>query len=256
MVVLLVSTPAVAFAGSPVGATETPKANVYAIPDGTYHYLHVGDTFTAMVSVRNKGPADAPRVLFTEPGGNGFTFVGWINCEPVGGGQCETALASGATRRVGARLKLTSRTPLEPALGFSVEGVIDPGFVDNHVDFIICVYESGICTRDLPGSASNRFPTAKPTRPTVTKTTPAQRPTVVSTATPSPRSTHTPTASASPSVPPSSAAASMVPAATRGPARTSWATLVGAVAIPPVLLLAGALGWWLRRRRGTPPRHT
>jgi uncharacterized repeat protein (TIGR01451 family) len=236
-----------------------PTANVSGVSDNTYHYLHVGDTLDALVTVRNRGPAAAPQVVLTKPKASGFSFVRWLNCDPSGDQSCVTSLAAGASRRVGARLKLTSSKPEEPGVLFSVEGVIDPVFGDNYVGFIICVYESGRCTRDLPGSASNTFANPKPGQ--TTDHEPAR---TGGAATSPSRATSTPTSTA---VAP--AAASAAPTATNAPTTTSpapaaapavatkaaaladddpWRGVFLGVLLPALVLLAG-VGTWRARDR-------
>ncbi|HEX6870582.1 MAG TPA: hypothetical protein VF163_05740 [Micromonosporaceae bacterium] len=223
-----------------------PMADVRVVHDTTYHYLHVGDNFDALVTIRNRGPETA-RVLLTKPITAGFTFQKWLGCDRVIDIWCEaSAIPAGATRKMGARLKLTGKTPGEPYGGFSVENVVDPYPNDNFTWFIICVYESGLCTRDLPGSASNRFSTNTATRagapasapPAPTSAGPGR------TAPPTSAPAYLPAPAATTTAPAEITPLRAVPAASASPlARLGIPVTVG------VLLVGAVVSWALVRRR-------
>ncbi|MEV0270234.1 hypothetical protein AB0H43_15755 [Hamadaea sp. NPDC050747] len=127
------------------------QADAYAVPDRTYHYLHVGDVLTAQVTVRNRGPHSA-EIVVRRPRAAGFAFLGWTGCPHVVEGTCHRSLAVGSAIRVGVRLRLRSATPASPHLGFSVEDAADPNTGDDGVTLAVCVYESHHCSRTFTGA--------------------------------------------------------------------------------------------------------
>lgn len=230
-----------------ISVYQPPIANVSAISDGKYHYLHVGDEFNALFTLRNRGPA-AARILVAKP--DGFSFRRWVNCDRVVEVWCEVQLPSGGSRQVGARFKQTSKTPAEPQYFFSVEdGVADPNQADNIAQYIVCVYESGLCSRDLPGSASNRFSGGSAaSHPQSTSSVKASA---------VPPSAATPTTAAATTSAPANPAATpdALPSIRPGDPASAASGLISrsplALAVPfavaVLMIVLGAL-WWQRRR--------
>lgn len=189
------------------------QADAYAVPDRTYHYLHVGDVLTAQLTVRNRGPHSAD-IVVGRPRADGFTFLSWTGCPHVVEGTCHRSLAVGSSIHVGVRMRLRSDSPASPHLGFTVADAADPNTGDDGVTLAVCVYESHQCSRTLSGPAP--FPASSPS--------------------PSPAATRLAVAAATApsSVPPSSAAAQL--AETASPLRGAWlATLA-----PALILLTAA----------------
>lgn len=141
------------------------QADMYAVPDRTYHYLHVGDVLTAQLTVRNRGPHSAD-IVVSRPRAEGFAFLGWTGCPHVVENTCHRSLAVGSAIRVGVRLRLRSENPSSPHLGFAVEDAADPNTGDDGVTLAVCVYESRHCSRSLPGAQpfATAAPSPAPTR--------------------------------------------------------------------------------------------
>ncbi|MCP2322551.1 hypothetical protein HDA40_001058 [Hamadaea flava] len=202
------------------------QADAYAVPDRTYHYLHVGDVLTAQLTVRNRGPHSAD-IMVGRPRADGFTFLSWTGCPHIVEGTCHRSLAVGSSIHVGVRMRLRSDSPASPHLGFTVADAADPNTGDDGVTLAICVYESHQCSRTLSGPAP--FPASSPS-PAATRLAVA-----AATAPPSAASSSAASSSAaSSSVAPSSAAAKL--AETASPLRGAWlATLA-----PALILLTAA----------------
>jgi len=140
-------------------AASPGQADAYAVPDRTYHYLHVGDVLTAQLTVRNRGPHPA-EIVIGRPRAEGFSFLGWTGCPHVKADACHRSLDVGGSIHIAARMRLRAEDPASPHLGFTVRDAADPNTGDDGVTLAICVYESHHCSRTFPGDAP--FPAASP----------------------------------------------------------------------------------------------
>jgi hypothetical protein len=144
-----------------VTVASPPYADIAATAEQTALYLHTGDTATLGVVYRNSGPASA-LLRVADPTAAGFDDVDWVDCPEDDGDACVVPLAAGQSRRLGLTMRLTSTQPAEPHVAMTVEGVYDRIITDNLVVYAVCVYDTGRCTRHLPGTHSEVFAPPSP----------------------------------------------------------------------------------------------
>lgn len=139
-----------------VGVASPPYADVSADAAQTELYAHVGDTVTGAVVYRNTGPVPA-RLRVADPAAKGFDEVAWLDCAEDEGDACVVELPAGQSRRLAFAMRLAGPHPAEPHVAMTVEGAYDRIVTDNLATFTVCVFDTGRCTRHLPGQHTDVF---------------------------------------------------------------------------------------------------
>ncbi|GAA1610046.1 hypothetical protein ACFQY4_01145 [Catellatospora bangladeshensis] len=140
----------------PVAVGSPPFTDVSAVAEQSEVYLHTGDTAALGVVYRNSGPVPA-RLRVADPAATGFDDVSWTDCPDDDGDACLVELPSGASRRLGFTMRLAGDHPAEPHVAMTVEGAYDRIVTDNLAVYPVCVYDTGRCTRNVPGTHSDVF---------------------------------------------------------------------------------------------------
>ncbi|MEV4415022.1 hypothetical protein [Catellatospora sp. NPDC049609] len=140
----------------PVTVASPPYTDVSATAEQSAVYLHTGDTAALGVVYRNSGPVPA-RLRVADPAATGFDDVTWTDCPDDDGDACLVELPAGASRRLGLTMRLTGPQPAEPHVAMTVEGAYDRIVTDNLATYPVCVYDTGRCTRNVPGTHSDVF---------------------------------------------------------------------------------------------------
>ncbi len=139
-----------------VAISSPPYTDVAAVAEQPRVDLHTGDTATLGVLYRNTGPVPA-RLRVADPVAAGFDDVAWSDCPEDDGDACLVELPAGQSRRLGFTMRLTGAEPAEPHVAMTVEGAYDRIVTDNLAVYMVCVYDTGRCTRHLPGTRSDVF---------------------------------------------------------------------------------------------------
>lgn len=140
----------------PLAVGSPPFTDVSAVAEQSAVYLHAGDTATLGVTYRNAGAVPA-RLRVADPTATGFDDVAWTDCPEDDGDACLVELPSGSSRRLGFTMHLAGDHPAEPHVAMTVEGAYDRIVTDNLAVYPVCVYDTGRCTRNLPGTHSDVF---------------------------------------------------------------------------------------------------
>lgn len=138
-----------------------PYTDVTAVVEQPRVDLHTGDTARLGVLYRNTGPVPA-RLRVADPVAAGFDEVAWVDCPEDDGDACLVELPAGQSRRLGFTMRLTGASPAEPHVAMAVEGAYDRIVTDNLAVYMVCVYDTGRCTRHLPGTRSDVFAAPAP----------------------------------------------------------------------------------------------
>lgn len=139
-----------------VAVSSPPYTDVAATVEQPRVDLHTGDTATFGVLYRNTA-AVAARLRVADPVASGFDDMTWLDCPEDDGDACLVQLAAGESRRLAFTMRLTGATPAEPHVAMTVEGAYDRIVTDNLAVYMVCVYDTGRCTRHLPGTQSDVF---------------------------------------------------------------------------------------------------
>ncbi|MFC7243668.1 hypothetical protein ACFQO7_14400 [Catellatospora aurea] len=138
-----------------------PYVDVAATAEQPRVDLHTGDTAHLGVLYRNTGPVPA-RLRIADPVAAGFDDVTWSDCPEDDGDACLVELPAGQSRRLAFTMRLAAASPAEPHVAMTVEGAYDRIVTDNLAVYMVCVYDTGRCTRHLPGTRSDVFAAPAP----------------------------------------------------------------------------------------------
>ncbi|GAA2352592.1 hypothetical protein Cme02nite_26480 [Catellatospora methionotrophica] len=144
-----------------VAVASPPYTDVAAVAEQAQVYLHTGDTATMGVEYRNTGPVPA-LLRVADPVTAGFDDMTWLDCPEDDGDACLLQLPAGQSKRLGFTMRLTGPAPAEPHVAMTVEGAYDRIVTDNLAVYPVCVYDTGRCTRHLPGTRSDVFAAPAP----------------------------------------------------------------------------------------------
>jgi hypothetical protein len=144
-----------------VEISPPPYVDVAATAEQPRVDLHTGDTAHLGVLYRNTGPVPA-RLRIADPVAAGFDDVTWSDCPHDDGDACLVELPAGQSRRLAFTMRLAEASPAEPHVAMTVEGAYDRIVTDNLAVYMVCVYDTGRCTRHLPGTRSDVFAAPAP----------------------------------------------------------------------------------------------